>query len=212
MTHALAVPFPALSEWLLEGLSAQESRYAGWRIGDVISWANRQQPFGGTMSLRVYAPSAIRVRGEADAAAPTGAYMERLVKLVPAEAVAVYPLLFNEARSLADPTNRTRAVALVSWIILIIVIVLRWQATATPERGAQWLAVSVAAVSYIIWVYVFGGQFGVEGLLQPWLPALSSDPAAPPDPDMAKFKNLIGSLALVCWTLVVPAVYRGDSR
>ena len=97
------------------------------------------------MSLRVYAPSAIRVRGEADATVPTGAYMERLVKLVPAEAVAVYPLLFNEARSLADPTNRTRAVALVSWIILIIVIVLRWQATATPERGPQWLAVGVAA-------------------------------------------------------------------
>jgi hypothetical protein len=168
---------------------------------------------GGTMSLRVYAPSAIRTRGgEADAAAPTGAYMERLVKLVPAEAVAVYPLLFNEARSLADAINRARAIALVSWIILAIVVVLRWQATASPERGPQWLAVGVAAVSYIIWVYVFGGHFGIEGFLHPWLPALSGDPTAPPDPDMAKFKSLIGSLALVCWTLVVPAVYKGDQR
>ncbi len=137
--------------------------------------------------------------------------MERLVKLVPAEAVAVYPLLFNEAKSLVDAGNRARAVALVSWIILAIVIVLRWQATATPERGAQWLAVGVAAISYIIWVYVFGGYFGIEGLLHTWIPALG-DLGAAPDPDMAKFKGLIGSLALVSWTLVVPAVYKGDTH
>jgi hypothetical protein len=163
------------------------------------------------MSLRVYAPSSIRTRGDGDASSSTG-YMERLVKLVPAEAVAVYPLLFNEAKSLTDAGNRARAVALVSWIILVIVIVLRWQATATPERGAQWLAVGVAAISYVIWVYVFGGYFGVEGWLHLWVPALSSDPGASPDADMVKFKSLIGSLALVCWTLVVPAVYKGDKH
>jgi hypothetical protein len=164
------------------------------------------------MSLRVYSPSSIRTRGDADTSASTGSYMERLVKLVPAEAVAVYPLLFNEAKSLAEFGNRARAIALVSWIILAIVIVLRWQATATPERGAQWAAVAVAAISYIIWVYVLGGHFGVEGWLHPWLPAASGDPSAAPDPDMAKFKGLIGSLALVSWTLVVPAVYKGETR
>jgi len=164
------------------------------------------------MSLRVYGPSSIRTRGEADTSASTGSYMERLVKLVPAEAIAVYPLLFNEANGLADAGNRGRAVALVSWIILAIVVVLRWQATITPERGAQWLAVGIATISYVIWVYVFGGYFGIERLLLSWIPALSGDLGAVPDPDMAKFKSLIGSLALVSWTLVVPAVYKGDAR
>lgn len=164
------------------------------------------------MGLRVHSPSEIRTRGEGDSSEPSGSYMERLVKLVPAEAVAVYPLLFNEARGLADPGNRARAIALVSWIILAVVIVLRAQATSVPHRGPQWVAVIVAAVSYAIWVYVFGGHFGVEGWMQGFLPGLATDPAAPPDPDAAKLKNLIGSLALVCWTLVVPAIYKGDAR
>jgi predicted neutral ceramidase superfamily lipid hydrolase len=81
--------------------------------------------------------------------------MERLVKLVPAEAVAVYPLLFSEANGLADPVNRAHAVALVSWIILAIVIVLRCQATAATDRGPQLFAVAISAISYIIWVYVW---------------------------------------------------------
>jgi hypothetical protein len=163
------------------------------------------------MSLRVYAPSSIRMRGDGDASALTGSYMERLVKLVPAEAVAVYPLLFSEANGLADPVNRARAVALVSWIIFAIVIVLRCQATAAPDRGPQVLAVAISAISYVIWVYVFGGQFGVEGWLHVWLQP-SSGTTALLDPDLAKFKSLIGSLALVCWTLVVPVVYKGDQR
>src|SRR5262245_15278053 len=164
------------------------------------------------MSLRVYAPGTIQTRGGGDASALTGSYMERLVKLVPAEAVAVYPLLFNEAKGLADAGNRARAIALVSWIILAVVVVLRAQATAVPHRGPQWVAVAVAGVSYIIWVYVFGGQFGVEGWMNGFLPGFANAPAAPPDPDAAKLKSLIGSLALVCWTLVVPAIYKGDAR
>jgi len=164
------------------------------------------------MTLRVYSPATTRMRGDAEASASSGSYMERLVKLVPVEAVSVYPLLFNEANSLADANNRTRAVALVSWIILAVVIVLRWQATAAPERGPQGLAVAIAAISYVIWVYVFGGHFGIETWLQRWAPALSSDPSGLPDPDAAKFKSLIGSLTLVCWTLLVPAVYKGDTR
>lgn len=164
------------------------------------------------MSLRVYAPATIQTREGGDASALTGSYMERLVKLVPAEAVAVYPLLYNEAKGLADAGNRARAIVLVSWIILAIVIVLRLQSTAVPQRGPQWLAVAIAAVSYVIWVYVFGGYFGIEGWVHPWLPGISSDPTQLPDPDTTKFKSLIGSLSLVCWTLVVPAIYKGDAR
>jgi len=164
------------------------------------------------MGLRLHSPSKIRMRGDGDSAELSGSYMERLVKLVPAEAVAVYPLLYNEAKGLADAGNRARAIALVSWIILAVVVVLRAQATAVPHRGPQWVAVAIAAVSYVIWVYVFGGQFGVEGWANGLLPGFASDPAAPPDPDAAKLKSLIGSLALVCWTLVVPAIYKGDAR
>jgi hypothetical protein len=89
---------------------------------------------------------------------------------------------------------------------------LRWQATDVPERGPQWLAVAIAAISYAIWVYVFGGHFGIETWLQRWVPALATDPNGSSDPDTAKFKSLIGSLALVCWTLLIPAVYKGDTR
>ena len=163
------------------------------------------------MSLRVYSPNAVRTRGDFEAPSG-GSYMERLVKLMPAEAIAVYPLLFNEAKGLSDADNRARAIALISWIMLAIVIVLRWQATTTPERGAQWMAVLVAAISYIIWVYVFGGFFGVEGPLQAYLPVSAAQPGGVPDPDVAKFKSLIGSVALVSWTLIVPAIYTGDSR
>ena len=149
------------------------------------------------MTLRVIAPSADDgIRRRADAArGSVDSYLERLNKLVPIEAIGVYPLLHNQAIIVGE-----WAQILVAWLVLFVVIVLRWHATAMPGRGPQWAAVFIAAVSFVIWVHVMDkGDFGLLTYLQ----ITDSE-------QVVNARRFLATTALTLWTILVPVFYTGD--
>ena len=83
-------------------------------------------------------------------AGPVDPWLARLVKLVPAEVVAVY----LAGRPLAQERYAG------SWPVVCLVLVVIVRAWATSDRrGPQWVSVAIAAVSFVLWVYAMGGRF-----------------------------------------------------
>lgn len=122
-------------------------------------------------------------------------YMTRMTKLVPAEAITTYPLILNTV-----PSPRPwQMVLLVAAVVLVVVVVLRWSATKGPDGKAQWPAVILSAISFVIWVFVMGANSDFLAIAAdltksaPWL-----QPA------------LVSSLVLFAWTAIAPALYTGD--
>lgn len=75
--------------------------------------------------------------------------MERLVKLVPAEILAVY----LAGRAHAEAIHG-------AWplVCLGLLVVVRIWGTHERGRGPQWSAILVAAVSFVIWVLALDGR------------------------------------------------------
>lgn len=83
-------------------------------------------------------------------AGPEDPWLARLVKLVPAEIVAVY----LAGRPLAQEHYAG------GWpvaCLALLVIVRAWG--TSDRRGPQWISVAVSAVSFVLWVYAMGGHF-----------------------------------------------------
>jgi hypothetical protein len=96
--------------------------------------------------LRLFA--ADRPAGEP--AGPIDPWLTRLVKLVPAEVVAVYLA--------GRPLAQEHYAGLWPVACLALTIVVRAWGTS-DRRGPQWLSVAVSAVSFVLWVYAIGGHF-----------------------------------------------------
>ena len=155
-------------------------------------------------------------------------YLSRLVKLIPGEAVVAYPFLHSRAEQVikefngsaygvatlhelpiigsnadgAAPTYYATGpdhwlLVAMAWLMLAVVILLRWQATRGPG-GAQWGAVFIAAVSFMLWVPVMQGSFGIMDTISIWTETPVPDPV----------ERFIPELLLVLWTILVPAFYR----
>jgi len=98
----------------------------------------------------------LRIRG-APAGPTVGAYagpvdpwLTRLVKLVPAEVVAVY----LAGRPLAAEKYAG------DWPVACLVLVVLVRAWGTADRrGPQWASVAISVVSFVLWVYAMGGRF-----------------------------------------------------
>lgn len=168
------------------------------------------------MSLRVRAPlppgDVRRSRGEV----MEDPYMSRMVKLVPVEAVGPFPFLMQSAEALSVNAGNRYAVYFVAWVLLLIVIVVRWQATSEPGKGAQWGAVLIAAVSFVIWVYVMKGDFGFEEVLKLGRGASSGPEGVTRSAfgDAAgsaeQTKAFISNVSLMAWSTLAPIVYKGE--
>lgn len=147
--------------------------------------------------FRIHAPLGASEKGvEAATPAPAGSssgtpipppkkgdqYFERLLKLVPAEVLALY-VTFKEIAA--------------SWlgiwaaICLLIVVFVRTVGTAQAGKPIQVAAVIVAVVSFILWVYATGGYFLQFNKLPEDMPG-------------------IVSVAVGVWTFMVPYFYKGD--
>jgi hypothetical protein len=129
--------------------------------------------------FRVNKPSAVAADGSAPAP-PGDEWLTRLVKLVPAEVIAVYLAGIELAKTWPG---------IWTLVCLLLVILVRTVGTKQSNKPIQWIAVVVAAISYVIWVYATGGY-----LLSWRLPPGSG----------------IASLAVLLWTFVVPYIYKGD--
>ena len=101
-----------------------------------------------TGPLRISAPIRAATVGR-----PTGhadPWLARLVKLVPAEIVAV----FLAGRPLAQERYAG------GWPVACLVLLVIVRAWGTNDRrGPQWVSVAISAVSFVIWVYAMGGRF-----------------------------------------------------
>jgi len=116
---------------------------------------------------------------------PIQGYMERLVKLIPAEVVGLYLV----GQGIIPPDQK---VAIVVWSIVCLGLVVLVRAKTTGDRAnsisPQWGAIAVSTVSFIIWVYTMPGPFQAYQLAIPYL----------------------GSLAVLVWTFIVPFLYQGS--
>lgn len=110
-------------------------------------------------------------------------YFGRLMKLLPTEIVALY-LTFKGAA-----TNWPEIWAA---ICLVLVVIFRIVGTNRPEKGnpIQLIAVLIAAVSFILWIYAMGGY-----IFQ--MQFLTDNP-------------VVISVAIGVWTVLLPKLYKGD--
>jgi hypothetical protein len=102
-----------------------------------------------TSPLRLYA-GAPRTTVVGKPVGPIDPWIGRVVKLLPAEVVAVYlagrPLALGKAAGV--------------WPLVCLGLVVIVRAFGTMDkRGPQWLSVAVSAVSFVLWVYAMGGRF-----------------------------------------------------
>ncbi len=112
-------------------------------------------------------------------------YLDRLIKLIPAEVVGLYLVGVG-----AIPAGQDVGSAAWTGICFLVVILVRALATRDPARdlGPQWVAVAVSAVAFAIWAYTMGGPFVTYHLYVGW----------------------IGALAVLLWTFGVPYFYKGS--
>jgi hypothetical protein len=99
-------------------------------------------------------PAPLRINKPGPHGDSLGQWLERLVKLIPSEAVALYLAGLGNAGSWSSAW---------AFVCLVVVVILRISATRDPAKGVQWLAVALSAVSFVIWVYAIGGEaFGIS--------------------------------------------------
>lgn len=110
-------------------------------------------------------------------------YLSRLLKLIPAEVIALYLV----GRGLI-PQDKPVGLFVWSVVALVGVVLVRCRATRKPGVGPQWRAVGIAAVSFVVWIYSLGDVFAVCGIYIPW----------------------VGSLLVLAWTFFIPYVYKAD--
>jgi hypothetical protein len=152
--------------------------------------------------LRIRSTSAASAANRAAPVNPAKEYLERLVKLIPAEVVGIYLAGKSLIQSTysptplleADPNRSTQMTYFLVWTIfcLVAIIVVRIWATKDPQqaKGPQWGAVGIATVSFLVWVYSFGDIFlFYDGV----------------------WSGLAAGLLVLAWTFIVPLIYRGDT-
>ena len=132
-----------------------------------------------------------RIRKQTSAALAGGGadfqgYLDRLMRMIPGDAVGLYLVGSGLIPGSASP------IVLTIWaaVCLIAVILLRMKYTADPANnaGPQGVAVLIASVAFVIWVYTIGGPFAKWNLAVPY----------------------VGSLLVLAWTFFVPLFYKGD--
>jgi hypothetical protein len=132
-------------------------------------------------------PAARQPAATPAAAPPTQlqGYMDRLVKLIPAEVVGLYLVGVGIV-----PKGEKFALSVWAAICLVLVVVVRAYGTsdAAAKLPPQWGAVFVSTISFLIWLYNMPGPFVAYEIAVPY----------------------IGSLAVLLWTFVVPLFYKGS--
>jgi hypothetical protein len=142
--------------------------------------------------FRIEKRSAIQAQADG-AEQPTDAlqeYLARVIRLIPAEVVALYQAIRGIVEAVApnDPTAK----ATLPWlpvIGLVIVVFVRSWGTRTADGDwstVQWGAVLIAAVSFLVWVVSLGHPIVVDTPIRPW----------------------IGSVVLILWAFFSPYFYK----
>jgi hypothetical protein len=116
-------------------------------------------------------------------------YMDRLLKMIPAEVVSLYVV----GVGLIPKEGESVKTYLAVWAIICFVGLFVVRIWGTSDRQANlppdWVHITISAIAFIIWVYSLGSLsiFGMLGIANP----------------------VIGSLLILAWTFFVPIFYKG---
>jgi hypothetical protein len=151
-------------------------------------------------------PPAVVADPSASTPDPTKNYVDRLVKLIPAEIVSVY-LAGKSGIEAAFPPGKppsapqgfiTENAYWIGWTMFcfVAVIIVRAWVTSDSQQGIkpEWPAVGIAAASFLIWIYSLGDVF--------------ARPKIYFGLDHGLWEPLLAMLVVFAWTLIVPIVYR----
>jgi hypothetical protein len=141
--------------------------------------------------LHIQKPATIAAQGGTPGSA-LQQYVDRLVRLIPAEVIAVYQAI----RGIVAPIAKDDLAAkdFLPWLPVIglgLVLFVRIWGTRAPSGDfstVQWKAVGIAAVSFIVWVISLGHPIIAQTAIATW----------------------IGSVALILWVFIVPYLYDGS--
>lgn len=141
---------------------------------------------GGTPLRIIKEPSGALRSTHIDNYSEGDAYLSRLVKMIPSEAIALYL-----AGSGVIPNESRLGLEVWTSICLCLVLAIRIYGTSDSrsEVPPQWAAVGLSVAAFLIWVYSIGGPFVKLGIHVPY----------------------VGSLLIFAWTAFVPLFYRGDA-
>jgi hypothetical protein len=136
-----------------------------------------------TAPFRIEQPPIVRGPGEANE--EIRQYLERLLKMIPAEVVGLYVIGNGFI-----PQDKALGSALWCVFCFLMVFVVRVYGTRDPKqkKRAQPIPVLVSAVAFVIWVYSLGGPFTKYNIYYP----------------------SVGSLAVLVWSFLIPIFYKGD--
>jgi hypothetical protein len=161
-----------------------------WVVGAFSGSIEMSYPF------RIEAPSPIRANATGQDQAFSD-YMDRLIRLVPAEILGLYLTIRGVWIPADDPGKQHVDVFergfLTWWPVLCVVLLLVSRSWGTRAPNGAWstvqlIPIAIAAVSFCIWVYAIG-----DPVLLGWRP----DPKA-------------AATAVVIWVFLVPIKYKGS--
>jgi len=163
--------------------------------------------------IQAHTASAIRADGEAQSG---DSYVERLLKLIPAEVIGIYLVGIQVVGS--DPENH---VSLSIWTLACAIFVVIFRAILSTEspklavasdkqlrkwwkqfrKEAQWPAVVIATVSFLVWATALGYP------IAPWLSATLN---ACSSADAICIGEEVGTLVLLLWTPLAAFLFSGE--
>lgn len=84
-------------------------------------------------------------------------YIDRLLKYIPAEVIALYLGVINVIP--APQSDHKTALWVVSTISALCVPLYTYLATQKPHHGALWSQIVISSVAFPLWVFAIGGPF-----------------------------------------------------
>jgi hypothetical protein len=114
------------------------------------------------------------------------AYLERLLKLIPVETVAVYVFIDGILRSALGGAGNLSKLRIILWIVFAVVAVgnLLYLKTAKITAFMQYVVMTAA---FVVWILSLGGPFNLCSWYQPY----------------------IGSVVLALFTFFIAPIYKG---
>lgn len=114
----------------------------------------------------------------------TKAYFDRLIRLIPAEVIALY------TTGIAIIPPEGKIVRLIwTFFCFACVVLVRIFGSRSPQRKIQWPIVAISSASFVIWIYNGRGIFE----------------------DLGLYVNYIGGLFMLGWTFLIPFIYQGSN-
>jgi hypothetical protein len=141
--------------------------------------------------LHIQRPATIVAQGGTPSS-PLQQYVDRLIRLIPAEVIAAYQAIRGIVVGVA-PTS-PGAQSFLPWLpiigVILVLFVRAWgtRAPSGDPKTIQWPAVGIAMVSFVVLIISLGHPIIVQTPIATW----------------------IGSVLLILWVFLLPYIYEGS--